>query len=97
MTPHELIVISLNLFPEVAWDRWAGEPKGRMSVFGWIARQDGKFDFMRLVLWRGQPMEFTTSSARYSAEFSQRLSFSHADCKRVVHHFPRVRCVHEEG
>lgn len=88
----------LKLFPEVNWDRWNGDGETHVSVFGWLAREDGKFDFVLLMFDADGPWYFTTSSARYSAEFSGRLGWGgHSDCKRVEHFFPGVRAVHQNA
>jgi hypothetical protein len=81
----------LNRFPEVAWDRWAGD-EDRLVVFGWIDREDGFKDFMTVRFDDGDLVTFTTSSARYSKEFSARLgATNHVDCKRVEDYFWGVR------
>lgn len=79
----------LNLFPEVRWDRWSGTFE-RMTIFGWIARDDGKFDFVFLYLVNGQVDMIDTSSAKYSEEFGKRLGAGYDDhqpCKRVENFF----------
>ncbi len=80
-------VNDLLLFPEVMWDRY-----GDTFVFGWIDREDGKSDFC--VLHYGKKLAWvTTSSKKYSAEFTKRWSggkFPHDDCKRVEYGFPEI-------
>lgn len=71
-----------DLFPEVEWDRKAGEG-GDYNVFGWIQRDDGWKDFLVLVVEDNQIVDFCTSSAKYSEDFSKRLNFSHYECERV--------------
>lgn len=83
----------LKLFPEVNWDRF-----GRDYAFGWIPREDGKFDFMcityHLIDQENVKVMFTCSSARYSAEFAKRLgSTDHEDCKRIEHYFDIKNCI----
>lgn len=83
----------LNLFPEVTWDRFAGDINSDtgIGVFGWLARPDGKSDFLYLRVDAECAWLIATSSAKYSAEFSNRLGFTnHSDCKRVKEHFPSV-------
>lgn len=89
---------TLNLLPEVTWDRWYGE-LDEMAIFGWIARDDGKSDFVLLRFSSGECWMFETSSARYSAEFAIRLGFcksahEHKHCKRVEGFFTGVKSVH---
>lgn len=86
----------MNRFPEVAWDRWGGwyeypgDADGIHSagVFGWIDREDGRFDFMSLhVFWTDADgvyaESYTTSSAALSAEFAERLGVDHVECRRI--------------
>jgi hypothetical protein len=88
---------ALKLFPEVTWDRFAGDPESEIGVgvFGWIAKPNGRSDFVYLRMDRESgPWLIATSSAKYSAEFSKRLGFKgHSDCKRVSEHFPNVRAI----
>lgn len=80
----------LLLFPEVMWDRM-----GKDFAFGWIARDDGKSDFC--ILHYGKKLAWvTTSSKKYSAEFSRRWSGGkgkHDDCHRVEWQFPDLENV----
>jgi len=81
---------TLNLFPEVKWDRWAGDMRSKqgIGVFGWLDRTDGKFDFVYIRIDKDGAWLVATSSANHSAEFSKRLGFTnHGDCKRVEGHF----------
>lgn len=72
----------LNLFPEVAWDRWTGTGD-RLTVFGWIDRRDSYKDFM-VVIFEDEVIRFITSSALHSASFSKRIGGeNHVDCRRV--------------
>lgn len=90
------IVETLNKLPEVTWDRFAGDAVDHVSVFGWIERDDGRSDFAMVMIDKEGPWLISTSSARYSAEFSTRLGMDtdgHTGCRRVEDHFPGVRCV----
>lgn len=87
----------MNEFPEVAWDRSAGEAIYGVA-YGWIDRDDGRSDFMVLHWWqptKGAPLEFgmTTSSAQLSEEFTRRIDpgLEHAACERVEDEFPAVQ------
>jgi hypothetical protein len=83
----ERIESILTLFPEVMWDRWSGSLDD-LSIFGWIDRpQDAYKDFVELVIVDGKVESVSTSSARYSAEFCERLDFEHRDCQRVEWNF----------
>jgi hypothetical protein len=92
----------LNEFPEVTWDRWAGDGVEHASVFGWVPREDGRQDFVLILLDGDGPWYINTSSAKYSAEFADRLFGSnpnrggHGECKRVEHSFPGVKAVQLE-
>jgi len=91
------VVETLNKLPEVIWDRFAGDAIEHVSVFGWIPRFDGRYDFCMVMISEDGPWLISTSSAKYSAEFSARLgmdSDGHTGCRRVEDHFPGVRCVH---
>lgn len=77
----------LLLFPEVQWDRF-----GRDYAFGWITRDDGKFDFALLVYEaysdEAIKVSIISSSAKYSQEFGKRLGAKdHQDCKRIEDYF----------
>lgn len=76
----------MNMFPEVAWDRWT-ERRDGITVYGWIERTDGYKDFMVILIdlaGRSFHIRFITSSARYSEEFSRRSGGSdHIPCKVV--------------
>lgn len=84
----EVDVNDLLLFPEVMWDRF-----GEDFVFGWIARDDGKSDFC--ILHYGKKTAWvTTSSKKYSAEFTRRWSGredTHDECHRVEWQFPDIK------
>jgi hypothetical protein len=81
----------LLLYPEVMWDRF-----GRDYAFGWIKRDDEKFDFAILVYSLNEDKGILTtsiisSSAKYSQEFGKRLAgvgkVDHQDCIRIEDHF----------
>lgn len=80
------LIRAMNRLPEVTWDRCCpSEEHSYCSVFGWIAREDGRFDFIVLFTYEGT-IWFNTSSARYSREFGERLfgtAEGHRDCQRV--------------
>lgn len=94
------VAATLNKLPEVMWDRFAGDGTDHVSVFGWIAREAGKFDYAMVMIAADGPWLVSTSSARYSAEFSRRLGMAgagHSDCRRVEDHFADVRCFRGRG
>ena len=77
----------LNLLPYVKWDRWAGELQdGRIVVYGWIARDDDRHDFVVLLITE-DGINSITSSTKYSGDILARLgkgqSGDHKPCKRV--------------
>lgn len=77
----------LLLYPEVNWDRF-----GRDYAFGWIKREDGKFDFAILAYYQREDgsvdVSITSSSAKYSQEFGKRLGAKdHQDCIRIENFF----------
>ena len=90
---------TLNLLPEVTWDRWTGEIGGEygVCVFGWIPRDDGKSDFVFVRIDDDGCWMYGTSSAKYSEEFGRRLKFDgsngHDPCKRVEDAFLNVKAV----
>jgi len=76
----------MNLYPEVAWDRFTERHDG-MTVYGWVGREDAYKDFMVIIIelvGSSFFIRFLTSSARYSEEFSRRAGGTrHISCKRV--------------
>lgn len=77
----------MNSLPEVTWDRCVPRMSGG-SAFGWIAREDGRSDFLVLYWDERGPCGYVTSSAKHSADFSRRLfgeeaAGNHKDCERV--------------
>lgn len=88
------IEATLKLFPEVNWDRWSGE-LADATIFGWVEREDQYKDYVELCMWNGEPDTISTSSAKYSAAFSQRLGFTnHSDCRRVENDFSVPNVIH---
>jgi hypothetical protein len=85
----EALAELLNRFPEVKWDRMtATEQEGETLywVFGWVARPDPYSDFAVLNTWLDDAVSLSTSSARYSQEFQDRLfgeGTDHNPCQRV--------------
>lgn len=87
----------MNRLDEVEWDRCSfGESEG--TAFGWIAREDGRADFVVLDFSWGETTGFdgetvpwfavgtNTSSAVWSALIAERIlgpENSHRDCERV--------------
>lgn len=84
---REMVATTLAGFPEVRWDRmlrW----DGGAEAYGWIARDDGRSDFLLLHFAFGDAptVAMTTSSARYSEEFFRRLYGTldgHVTCERI--------------
>lgn len=81
----------LNEMPFVKWDRLINN--GNISVYGWIPRPDGKFDFV-LVEWMDPgKWTFATSSAEFDARIADVLgigSDNRFPCQRVADVFPGV-------
>lgn len=88
---------TLNLLPEVTWDRFI-EGEGHVTAYGWVER-DGKCpDFVLVSLDCDGPWYFATSSAKYSEDFHRRLGFKqssegHKPCQRVEDRFPNVKSI----
>ena len=79
----------MNLLWMVRWDR-AIPGDGFMDVYGWIARDDNRSDFVLLTFWDqhppGTPPSWSTSSARYSTEIATIINGNtdtHNACRRV--------------
>ncbi len=87
----------LNKLPEVRWDRYA-QANNEFIIYGWIKRNDKRFDFVILRFFNNQVDSFITSSAKYSNSIHKRLGFliPHEPCKRVEDLFPRneVNSIH---
>lgn len=89
---REHIAHWLNKFPEVRWDRVAGN-EDLVIVFGWVDRPDGKADVLVLEFtftgdsFTGIRM-VATSSAEHSRDFNTRIvgipnAGDHNDCIRA--------------
>lgn len=86
----------LNVLPFVRWDRLTTtESWDPVLVYGWIAREDGRADFVLLNL--SAPGEdgrslvgYTTSSAKHDMEIRAALGLAddgkHYPCQRVEDH-----------
>ena len=89
---------ALAKLPYVKWDRWTGElgSEDGIAVYGWIARDDSKADFVWMRIDNDGPWMFATSSAQYSEDISKRLNFQgssgHHPCKRVEDFFNVTTC-----
>lgn len=90
----ELVTGWLDAMPFVCWDRlnrWEG---GGLQVYGWIARADGRADFVLITFEGDGALGFTTSSAEWSEHISRLLhggeSVTHIPCERVEHVLPSV-------
>lgn len=93
-----------NRLPEVLWDRFTcHETDGQLvvSMYGWIAREDGRSDFVLLQWWdlSQDPVPWSiTSSSVHSWEIGRRLYSEqdwwkpdiHVDCERVDEQLPSV-------
>lgn len=89
------IAAKMEEFPEVTWDRAAGDQAYGVA-YGWIDREDQYKDFMCLHWWThdgGVLFAYTTSSARLSEEFCRRIdpTIEHRACERVEDEFPQVQ------
>lgn len=85
----------LNRMPFVEWDRMTfsrDRQTGEMlvAVYGWIARDDSRSDFVVVLIEHG--IGFTTSSAERSEEIAQLLGLAsvHVSCERVEDELPAV-------
>ncbi len=90
MTNTQRVINGLNKFPEVVWDRFTGDAEDYFRCFGWIAREDDKFDFMVIDFDKGEVVDYSTSSAKYSLEFSKRINFTHENCQSMYEFFEDV-------
>lgn len=86
-TSRETFIANLKatmaLFPDVEWDRYAGDEKSA-SLFGWVPRTDGRRDFLLIKFIDGEVSSYSTSSAKHSGEFADRLDCEHSTCQRVA-------------
>lgn len=85
----------LNRLPFVEWDRMSlgrGKRNEMMAfLYGWIARPDGRSDFV-VVFVDHDGLGFTTSSAARSDEIAGLLDLGgdHLPCKRIEDELPGV-------
>jgi hypothetical protein len=72
----------------VVWDRVI-EIDGCLTVYGWIARNDRKKDFLLLEIdpMQDYGFQFWTSSAKYSKVFSEGLGLDHSPCQKFGEYF----------
>lgn len=99
--PKDLMKEDMETVPFVNWDRFVpNEAENKLDLYGWIPRDDGKADFVLLEYKNTHDnrwtTNFSTSSAKYSAEIHKLLKMrdgSHVDCVRVEDHFPDVKNV----
>lgn len=83
----EYILEQLAKLPFVRWDRFVHAGEYGKHFYGWIEREDSHEDFV-FVVFLPTAMWYTTSSARYSKEISERLlglleNSGHEDCQRI--------------
>ena len=89
----------MNRLPFVRWDRYVHHADlDTIILFGWISRDDGKFDFDHFTyLTNNGNLGFTTSSKKYSAEISYLLYNKSKEehdenmCKRIEIDFVDVK------
>jgi hypothetical protein len=80
----------------VEWDRVTDDDEA-IKVYGWILRPDGKRDFV-LVRFDEDTIEFTTSSAKHSAEIGRLLCYEkgeHHPCIPFATFFKGVHVTEE--
>jgi hypothetical protein len=88
---HEMASV-MNLCPEVAWDRCTRR-ETLWSAFGWIAREDGRHDYLVIFVDGEGIVGSSTSSAELSRVFSERFfghGRNHTDCERVEDVFGKL-------
>lgn len=90
MTTDEARAEILNRLPMVRWDRCVRLPDGAVTVYGWIARDDGRSDFVLVAfLWPDDPLNYYawTSSVEHDDAISAALfgdeDCVHTPCERV--------------
>jgi len=94
----ELIVEILNKFPEVVWDRFEGEVEDVFACFGWISREDYKFDFIDITFNKGKAVTYSTSSAKHSEDFNKRLGFeNYLPCQRMENLFDNIKTIKQNS
>lgn len=91
MTHDEQVIEQLDAFSFVAWDRFVDQGSV-LTVYGWIARDDERSDFVVLVFEDGRVRDGVTSSAARSPEIAALLGMmgEHVDCERVEDRFGAV-------
>lgn len=87
--------------PFVEWDRfvkWDDGEEAGLTFYGWIERNDKYKDFVTLTLdLGGLPIEYMTSSAKYSRKICAILfgvKEGHENCRRVEDHFTVPNVIH---
>ncbi len=78
------VIEAMNHLWQVNWDRCTQREDGG-TAFGWIAREDGRSDFIVLHWGRGG-FGFTTSSAALGRVFAKELfgtDAGHNDCQTI--------------
>jgi hypothetical protein len=90
---REWLASYCNRLPFVAWDRVVVWPDGSYAeVYGWIARDDGRSDFVVLSAWpETRLLHCLSSSAERSHEIGNLIAGrpadaepeGHVDCQRV--------------
>jgi len=89
LTPVVTVRLSLEAMAFVEWDRAAKTDDGRAYFYGWIAREDGRRDFVvvEYALDTGLPGWWLTSSAKYSLTLHKLLDppdVGHEDCLTIT-------------
>ena len=82
----------LNSWPEVTWDRWAGD-EHNMQVFGWLKRLDSHKDFVFLWIVNGVVVNYCSSSPDHTKRFAEQNSNKYYPCQRVEDVFKNVNSV----
>lgn len=89
----------MALMAFVQWDRFVETFGGGLTVYGWIARADGRDDFVLFIYSGGdEDPEYYTSSAERSIEIGRLLwgpdwGGDHVPCRRVESAFKGLRNV----
>ncbi len=83
--PLAKIADELRAYPEVQWDRFI-EYDGKLGIYGWLARSDGRADFLLLDFdaATGKLLEWITSAHPHPASVVERLEGEESvECQRV--------------
>jgi len=94
--PLAEIADELRAYPEVRWDRFI-EYDGKLGVYGWLARSDGRADFLLLDFdaATGNLLEWITSAHPHPASVVDRLEGEESvECQRVEDTFDIPNAVH---